>query len=87
MNEPAFVEPTPGTKPSEAIKIRDISIDKLKRKDVKGTGDLRTRKGPKDSQAASSSGQSACEPFNKTELLKKQAPGRGGFLYNNMYIN
>lgn len=72
------MEPESGTKPSEIIKIRDINIDKLETKDVKGTV---TNRGPKDAQAASSSSQSACEPLNKTKPLKKQVPGRGDFCY------
>jgi len=75
VNDPAFLEPRPGTKPSETIKIRDVNTDKLKRSTVKGTA------GPKDSQVASSSGQSVSEPLHKLKLLKKQAPGRGGFCY------
>lgn len=90
VNNPAFVEPMPGTKPSKTIKIRDVNTDKLERKDVKGTADSANRKGPKDSQAASSSGKSVCEPLNKTKLLKKQAPGRCGFCCtdndNSVYI-
>lgn len=77
VNDPAFLEPMPGTKPSETIKTRDINTDKLERSNVKGTADLVTTKGPKDSQVASSSGQSVCEPVNKTKLLKKQAPAPG----------
>ena len=81
MNDPAFVEPKSGTKPSETIKIRDINTDKLETKDVKGTVNLVPRKGPKDAQAGSSSGQSACEPLNKTNITKKQVPGSGDFCY------
>ena len=76
VNDPAFSEPIPGTKPSNNIKIRDINTDKLERRHVKGAADLVTTK---DSQAASLSGQSVCEPLNKTKLLKKQVPGSGGF--------
>jgi len=86
VNDPAFLEPMPGTKPSETIKTRDINTDKLERSNVKGTADLVTTKGPKDSQVASSSGQSVCEPVNKTKLLKKQAPGRSGFCYTSYII-
>lgn len=82
MNEPAFVKLKPGMKPSEAVKIRDISTDKLGTKNMTGTGDLETRKGQIDSQTASSAGQSTCEPFKKTEPSKKEAPGRI-YLYMN----
>lgn len=87
VNDPAFVEPKSGTKPSETIKIRDINTDKLEMKDVKGTVNLVTRKGLKDAPAASSSGQSACESLNKTKLLKKHVPGRGDFCYNKPVIS
>ena len=86
VNDPAFVEPESGTKPSETIKIRDINTDKLERKDVKGTVNLVARKGLKDAQATSSSGQSACESLNKTKLLKKHVPGRGDFCYKKPVI-
>lgn len=75
VNEPPFIEPKPGMKPSEAVRIRDISTDKLGTKNKTGTGDLETKKGQIDSQAASSAGQSTCEPLKKTEPSKKKAPG------------
>lgn len=76
MHKQAFVEPKPGIKPSEAVKMKDISTDKLRTKDVKGTGGLETREGPKDSQAASSTGHATCKQLNKSEPSKKKAPGR-----------
>ena len=87
VNDPAFVEPKSGTKPSETIKMRNINTDKLEMKDVKGTVNLVTRKGLKDAPAASSSGQSACESLNKTKLSKKHVPGRGDFCYNKPVIS
>ena len=88
VNDPAFIEPKPGTKPSETIKIRDINRDKLESSKVKGTADLVTTKRPKDLQAASSSGQSVYKSLNKAKLLQKQVPGRGGFCYTstNTYL-
>ncbi|XP_078372427.1 arginyl-tRNA--protein transferase 1-like isoform X1 [Oculina patagonica] len=77
VNEPPFIEPKPGMKPSEAVRIRDISTDKLGTKNKTGTGDLETKKGQIDSQAASSAGQSTCEPLKKTEPSKKKAPAHG----------
>lgn len=75
VHEPAFVEPLPGIKPSETVKVGDISTDKLGKKDLKGSGDLKTRKGPVDLQAASSSGQLACEQLKKTKPVKGKTPG------------
>ncbi|KAJ7394368.1 hypothetical protein OS493_000175 [Desmophyllum pertusum] len=64
VNEPAFLEHLPDKKPSEAVNIRDISTDKLEKKDLKNQAG-ETRKGPIDAQAASSSDQSACEPLDR----------------------
>jgi len=87
VNNPAFVEPMPGTKPLKNIKIRDVNTDKLEKKAVKGTADSANRTGLNDSQAISSSGKSACEPLNKTRLMKKKASGRCGFVVPIMIIS
>ena len=76
VNQSAFVEPLPGIKPSEAVKLKDLSTHKLEPKGTKGPGDVETRKGQIESQAASSAGQSSHEPLKKTEPSKKKPPGR-----------